>query len=342
MIISAVSAENVDYGYYQNLEYQMAGRKMQLICHIRAASCLKSKAGDTDIGSLMSLLRIQLSTKNFKGVNMSLFDDSSMIGGRARLLFNAAVTMIFFALVLSGCGGGGNTPGNELILPDGWAWTRDKSDQYSEGNIFMSGGKYVSIEYSVHMSSQGWRIECEGTWSVSGSDLKLTCGGSIGKPATYEVKNNTLTISIGGETFTYTKTSNVNVSLSAQDDGFILEKDIILDVNLDSDLILPSYQAWLNNNMEGLRDGYIFSPDGTFLSVVKSEDIDGQWEIDYAGTWFVNGNVLTMTKLSGESDTVEYRVMNDTLTMYWNLDGEDLVQTYTITDGVYLTDTEAF
>ncbi|MDR2579056.1 MAG: hypothetical protein LBC70_09685 [Chitinispirillales bacterium] len=60
----------------------------------------------------------------------------------------------------------------------------------------------------------------------------------------------------------------------------------------DTGLILPDGEAWVDSWPIGERDGYIFLKDRRFLHI---DDEDGYWVSLGGGTWFVSGNLLTLT-----------------------------------------------
>jgi hypothetical protein len=63
----------------------------------------------------------------------------------------------------------------------------------------------------------------------------------------------------------------------------------------DSPLVLRNGEAWVNTKAN-LRSGYIFQPDGKYLSINNYDgEAIGQWTIVGSGTWTVNGNSLALT-----------------------------------------------
>jgi hypothetical protein len=61
--------------------------------------------------------------------------------------------------------------------------------------------------------------------------------------------------------------------------------------DLDSRLVTGAGQAWMDQWPIGERDGFILNANGTYVAV---NDRGGTWNTTGTGTWFTDGNVLTL------------------------------------------------
>ncbi|MDR2577599.1 MAG: hypothetical protein LBC70_02150, partial [Chitinispirillales bacterium] len=78
--------------------------------------------------------------------------------------------------------------GGNLVLGPGEAWADDYPAGMRDGFIFLTGGKVLSIN-----DYDGWEIDGEGTWLASGNTLTITIDGET-LSFTYTVSGNTLTM----------------------------------------------------------------------------------------------------------------------------------------------------
>jgi len=120
--------------------------------------------------------------------------------------------------------GGGNCPSTQpgcpgyvdpgtsssgLVLGNNQAWTFTDEDGDTGGFIFKANGDLVIVS----LEDGDWVGATMGTWSVSGSNVTFNLAALTGVPpmtGPYSISGNYLTITIDGESETYTKTSNVN------------------------------------------------------------------------------------------------------------------------------------
>ncbi len=105
-----------------------------------------------------------------------------------------------------------NSPGGSGNIVNGAneAWVRCEHNQYCQGFIFYSDGRFQLIDQPPQTYDDVWYIIDDGTYTMSGNTIILNYDYGETEQITYSISGNTNTITVPGEgSYTYTRRTGI-------------------------------------------------------------------------------------------------------------------------------------
>ena len=171
---------------------------------------------------------------------------------------------------------------NSVINAADEAWVNNTNKM---AYIFLADGKYKSYTLSNTWVSNG-----DGTYKVEGTSL------TFDKTAyPFTVDSNTLTLTISGTAYSYTKTKPFTPGAASS-------------AQLDGKLVLADGQVWVQEDIT--LSGYIFMTDGTYTYYWGNN-----FSVSSQGTWSTSGNTLTIIAKDIDPQNYSYSISGTTLTI---------------------------
>jgi hypothetical protein len=217
-------------------------------------------------------------------------------------VFLCVTAVVFSGLLLVGCTGGSGVGGggsyNPFLLSDGEAWVAGNN-----GFLFLENYRVQQL----YFLGEQWAVVDEADYQINDNILIIS-----GEAGTYDISDNTLTLTFDGESVDFTKAA-VTIMPGLLSDG----------------LILPDGQAWVYHLTGDLRqaDGYMFLGDGR-NGVILNIDygyVNGivGWRVVTPGVYEVHGLNIAIDWENGRQSTGTYIVSGDGLTL--TLNGETMI-----------------
>ncbi len=225
--------------------------------------------------------------------------------------------------------GGGGTGGN-VVNGANEAWIirceTISSGEACEGIIFHSDGRFQFIE----KWSGDWFIDDEGTYTIDGGTINLLYeSGSLYQLHSYNVSSNSLTVTMNGNSQTFTRRTGVIIGGGSSSSG-----------GTGGNVVNGANEGWVICAVlsEGeVCSGIVFHSDNRFQFITK--DFDGIWRIGIGvenddrneGTYTTSNATINLVRNDGVSSQCSYSVSDNTLTL---VNSEEGIETYTRRTGI--------
>jgi hypothetical protein len=187
------------------------------------------------------------------------------------------------------------------------------------GYIFKSNGslEVVTKTDDGYVPTPGM----DGTWTVSGSDLKITLSG-VPTQMPYSVSGNTLTL--GGVPYTKTQIGTAGNNGGGNPGDF---------TPTGGEVVLGANEAWVTEE-DGEKFACIFKSPNQFWEAIYYEGRGGVWIGGQVGNWSKSGTSLTVTYTGEAPVTAPYSVSGNNLKISFTEDGESYLVSFTKEAGV--------
>ena len=98
--------------------------------------------------------------------------------------------------------------GGDIVNAENEAWAYYDNRQ-CVGLVFKQNGEFIKLDCD---NGRNWCIDVIGDYSISGNQITICDSYDCDAVLSYSISRNILTLVEEGKAYTYTKTSNVNIS----------------------------------------------------------------------------------------------------------------------------------